>query len=470
MPTFIVDSHALDLARGLLPENVEIAALDLKRDQEQIAYPASGAVTGAIALAGNTEKLRAALADGPFAKLGLVELDPAKPDLASGALLRLLMNELTASHREVGEARSIAAQLRSESIGVKTRLREIENLLYSLGNPQLSNALAWQPTGSMLVLAKGQSAFQVLPINAVSLTAVDLWFPHLVLPVIDELEVTLEDAAGQIYPMQAVSPDMGIETGWMRFALPEPIAGAGRDCRLRLVWTGSGTITLGLGQPVPDYRFRATLNSGTSPDSTLAIRVWQSLGGVRLPSCAPAYSRGRGLSIREAEFVGPSALPVPELFALPMMAADHVSTAFWENEDAILVHPSRSGPACAIIRGVELAGLSHISALVTVGHVRAPSLNFAVGVAPHGLVDEDGFWQRRMGSWVTGMPPRGWGQAHCIPVEPITGKADILLAVSLATDVPNDLSWGLFRGFRFSRGDQASAWQQQATPAYAGQA
>jgi len=51
MPTFIVDSHALDLARGLLPENVEIAALDLKRDQEQIAYPASGAVTGAIALA-----------------------------------------------------------------------------------------------------------------------------------------------------------------------------------------------------------------------------------------------------------------------------------------------------------------------------------------------------------------------------------------------------------------------------------
>ena len=31
------------------------------------------------------------------------------------------------------------------------------------------------------------------------------------------------------------------------------------------------------------------------------------------------------------------------------------------------------------------------------------------------------------------------------------------MAVSLATDVPNDLSWGLFRGFRFSRGDDAAA-------------
>ena len=51
---------------------------------------------------------------------------------------------------------------------------------------------------------------------------------------------------------------------------------------------------------------------------------------------------------------------------------------------------------------------------------------------------------------VHGLPPHGWSQAHCIPVEPIVGRADILLAVSLASDRPNDLSWGLFRGFRIA--------------------
>ncbi|WJS86019.1 DUF6212 domain-containing protein [Paracoccus sp. TOH] len=457
MTSFIVDGRVQQLARGLLPENVEIEALGFGKDGIGSDYPVDRPFLAAIALAGHAEELRTALAGSPHARLALIELDPRHPDAGRAEMIRLLLGEIAASHRQIGEARAVAAQLRSESIGIKTRLRDIENLLYSLGNPQLSNALSWQPTGALLALSSGQTVVQNLPINAVSLTAIDLWFPQVVLPVIAGLTLAVEDAAGLVYPLRAVSPDMGLETGWMRFCLAEPIAGIGRDCRLKLTWTGPGSITLGLGQPVPDPRFRATPDTGTAPAETLAMRAWQSLGGVRLPACTPALSSGSAASIHEAEFIAPSSLPSPELFAQPPVVTDHVSTAFWEREDAILVHPSRSGPACAIIRGVDLAGLSHVSALVTVGHVRAPSLNFAVGVAPHGLVDEDGFWQRRIGPWMTGMPAQGWGQVHCIPAEPITGKADILLAASLATDMPNDLSWGLFRGFRFSRGATAAA-------------
>lgn len=338
-----------------------------------------------------------------------------------------------------------------------TRLREIEVLLHGLGSPQFSKALSWQPGGSVLTLTPGQSVGQVLPISAVSLTAIDLWFPQVVMPVIDDLAVTIEDAAGQVYPLQPVNPDMGLETGWLRFGLAEPIPGVGRDCRVKLTWSDEASISLGLSQAVPDPRFRATLSAGRGPDETLALCAWQSLGGIRLPACAPAFSTGRVVSILKAEFIRASALPRPQLLAMPVLATDHVSTAFWEKEDAILVHPSRSGPACAIIRGVDLAGLSHLSALVNVGHARAPSLNFALGVAPQGAVDEDGHRQRRLGPWVTGIPAQSRGQAHCLPVEPITGKADILLATSLATDVPNDLSWRLFRGLRFSHGNRSAS-------------
>lgn len=454
MITFIIDSRVRELVHGFLPDNVEVEVIDPEDGQIGSDCLPDRPVLAAIALAGHANELSAVLADSTHARRAIVEVDPRQPEVGGAELMRLLLEEVAISYRQIGEARAIAAQLRSESIGTTTRLREIETLLYGLGTPQFSKALSWQPKGAMLTLTSGQSVEQVLPISAVSLAAIDLWFPQVVMPVIADLDVAIEDAAGQIYPLQPLNPDMGLETGWIRFGMAEPISGVARDCRVKLTWSGDSNISLGLSQAVPDPRFRATLSIGHGPDETLALCAWQSLGGVRLPACAPVFSNGRAVSIREAAFIRASDLPAPDLLAMPLLAADHVSTAFWAREDAILVHPSRSGSACAIVRGVDLTGLSHISALVNVGHARAPSLNFAIGVAPHGAVDEDGHWQRRLGPWVTGMPAQSWGQAHCLPVEPITGKADILLATSLATDVPNDFSWGLFRGFRVSRGLQ----------------
>ncbi|SMO97825.1 DUF6212 domain-containing protein [Paracoccus laeviglucosivorans] len=452
MSTLIVDARVQDIARRFLPESVEIEILDPSQRRFATERAIVGEVLGAVSLSGQKKALKAALSDGPFAKLEIFELDPDEPRGFSDSIIQLLLGELKSARRDIGEARMAAAQLRSESMGTKARLREIENLLYSLGNPQISNALTWQPTGKMLSLTAGQSVSQLLPINAVGLTAIDLWFPEVVMPMIEEFSVVLQDSSGRIYPTQVASPDMGLETGWLRFNLPEPIEGIGRDCHLRIEMADEGRLSLGLSQAVPDPIFRANGETGPLADEALALRAWQSLGGVRLPSCSPTISGNQAVSITESRFIPASSFPEPEVFSLPFQASDHVSTAHWEKEDAILVHPSRTGAVCAILRDVDMAGLSHISALVTVGHSRAPNLNFAIGVAPHGVVDEDGFWQRRMGPWVTGLPARGWAQAHCIPVEPITGRADLLLAVSLAADVPNDLSWGLFRGFRISRG------------------
>ena len=453
MSTLIVDARVEDIARRLLPESVEIKLLDVVTRKFADGPVVSGAVIGAVAALDEKKAIKAALAKGPFAKVDIFEINPDEPKAFSQTIIQLLLGELSTARRDIGEARLAAAQLRSESLGTKARLREIENLLYGLGNPQVSNALAWQPSGRALELAAPDHATQFLPIDAVGLSAVDLWFPERVMPVIADLSVALVDAADRVYPLNVVAPELGFETGWLRFSLPSPVEGIGRNGRLRIEVQGDTRIALGLALPVPDPRFQVSGPNGPAAEETLALRVWRSLGGVRLPPCTPALSGSRAVSIATTRFVTPQALPRPEIFSLPMTAADHVSTALWENENAILVHPSRSGPVCAVIRDVDLAGLSHISALVTVGHARAPSLNFAIGVAPHGKVDEDGFWQRRIGPWVSGLPAQGWAQAHCIPVDPILGRADLLLAVSLATDVPNDLSWGLFRGFRISCDD-----------------
>jgi len=377
--------------------------------------------------------------------------DPENKEKLFLDIIELLLAQLNASEEDAGCARLSAAILRAENQTLEQNLKSVEDFLYTLGNPRFMRALSWDPVGVMVSLNPGAALAQRLPTGAASIAAVDLWVPAALQEDIARLECRILCASGNSIALEPAPALAGVEAGWLRFALSTPLRGPEQDCALQLTWRGEGPCVLGLGHAVPDPAFAVRAEGEAAQDHVLALRVWKSLPGVHLPEVA-AVGLGKGShGAGDANFITPSELPRPELFSTPPLARDHISAAFWENEDAILVHPSRHGPVCAVIRDVELPALSHISALVNVGHPRAPSLNFSVGVAPHGQVDEDGYWQRRMGPWVHGLPPHGWSQVHCIPVEPIVGRADILLAVSLATDQPNDLSWGLFRGFRIAR-------------------
>lgn len=368
-------------------------------------------------------------------------------------IIGLLLDKMKTSEEDAGCARLSAATLRSENQALEENLKSVENFLYTMGNPRFMRALSWDPVGAMIDLRPGAMLSQRLPTGAASIAAIDLWVPAALQQDIRQLECRILCASGESIALMPAPALAGVEAGWLRFALAAPLRGPEQDCALQLSWRGEAPCVLGLGHAVPDPGFAARAEGEVAQDHVLALRVWKSLPGVPLPEVAPIGAGKAPDAAADANFIAPSDLPRPEMFSAPPLAKDHISAAFWENEDAILVHPSRHGPVCAVIRDVELPALSHLSALVNVGHPRAPNLNFCVGVAPHGQVDEDGYWQRRMGPWVHGLPPHGWSQAHCIPVEPIVGRADILLAVSLATDRPNDLSWGLFRGFRIARRD-----------------
>lgn len=385
-----------------------------------------------------------------ISRLPRIDFDPEDTSKLAMDIIQLLMERLKRTEEDAGCARLSASILRRENLALEENLKSVENFLYTLGNPRAMRALSWDPVGKLVAIASGEALVQQLPVGAASISAVDIWLPNGQRAALSGLECRLLCASGQGHTLLATPALGGLDAGWVRFSLPAPLQVPEQDCALRLSWRGTDDFVMGLGNAVPDRRFAAHLDSGETQDHVLALRVWKSLPGVRLPEPAPSLGGEGPAPLDDAGFLSPSDLPRPELFASPPLVDDHVSASFWENEDAIMVHPSRHGPVCAVIRDVELPALSHLSALVNVGHPRSPSLNFSVGVAPHGAVDEDGYWQRRMGPWVHGLPPHGWSQAHCIPVEPIVGRADILLAVSLASDRPNDLSWGLFRGFRIA--------------------
>ncbi|MFD1911349.1 DUF6212 domain-containing protein [Halodurantibacterium flavum] len=394
------------------------------------------AVSGAASVAG-------------FAGIPVLAVAATEPQALARALLTLLSDARREAEEDAAEARAAAALLRKESQALNRQFRSVENFLHALGNPEYSVALSWPAGPSVIELAEGQTLTQKLPVNVLGTAAADLWLPEGLLTP-DALEIQLLDTAGNAYGLSPLLPAAGAGAGWLRFVLPEPVNSLPADCSLRMTWAGADTLAIGLGLPVPDVAFAAHAGTLAQP-ATLALRLWKSLPGVRLPPVTPLTPSGQMTGLQAGALILPSALPAPAIFSQPSSATDFMAVEFWHKEDAVFIHPSASGAVCAIIRDIEVGSVTHLSALVNVGHDRSPVLNFAIGAAPQGAVDADGYWQRRLGPWLTGLPPRAWGEAHCIPVEPVEGRMDILLAVTLAGGGPNDMSWGMFRGFRIGQ-------------------
>ncbi|MFN3526040.1 MAG: DUF6212 domain-containing protein [Paracoccus sp. (in: a-proteobacteria)] len=408
--------------------------------------PAPGTTClAAIATPAGRTATQAMLAEHGMFGLPLIEVDPGLTDELSGRVTTLLLERLSRTETEAAESRSTAAMLRRENIATTTRFREIESFLYCLGNPHVSRSLTWEPEGTICDILPETSVVQPLPLNIVSITAIDLWLPELLRNRVHSLGVSLLDSNGNRHELTETHDDLKMGSGWVRFVLGGAVAGDARNCTLVVQNNGPAKLPVGMGVRTPDPRFAAQ-GEGMPGDQVLALRIWKALAGAEIPDNRAAAVIDPRWDMA-ARFLAPSSLPRPEIFAMPSSAQDYITADFWENEDAIIVHPSRIGPVCAVIRDVPLRGLRQLTAVVTVGHAQAPTMNFAIGVAPHGALGRDGYWQGCLGPWLHGLPPHGWAQVHCVPAQPIE-RADIFLATSLVQDMPNDLSWGLFRGFR----------------------
>ncbi|TGN68016.1 hypothetical protein E4L95_02895 [Paracoccus liaowanqingii] len=385
--------------------------------------------------------------------LPVIEVDPDHPELLAERVTALLVERLQRSETAAAASREAAALLRRENISGAGRFREIESFLYALGNPHVAQSLNWEPSGAVAELPADGSVVQHLPLNIVSITAIDLWLPERLHVRNCEIRVSLQDSSGDEHALAEIPDEMRIGSGWVRFALPMALQGDARNCSLILRNAGPARLMVGLGMRMPDARF--TAQGDTMPgDQVLALRVWKALAGASIPERRDAPMIDPRLEMT-ASLLQPSALPAPEIFGMPSSATDYITADFWAAEDAIMVHPSRSGAVCAVIRDVPMRGLLQLSAVVNTGHARSPNLNFAIGVTPHRAIGRDGIWESCMGSWVHGLPANGWGQVHCVPKGPIE-RADIYLATSLAQDMPNEHSWGLFRSFRAVTGQRAT--------------
>lgn len=448
--TILVDP-ALEPHRAKLGEALPPAVTEMLLTSEA-PQPEEGRIYLAQLIpSGSARARRSALSEAGLHDLPLIEVDAEHPELLVQSVSELLLARMKRSEAAGAAARETAAMLRRENITTTARFRELESFLHVLGNPHVSQILSWETAGEFVELEADEVILQHLPLDAVSVSAVDLWLPERVFSGRTQLDVSILDSTGARHLLEETMDPLRLGSGWVRFVLPGAIVGSARNCALELRNAGPGRLVVGLGMRVPDPHFAAKINQ-VPEERVLAVRVWRALASALIPE-QRSGALIDAMSPSSARLIRPSSLPTPQIFAAPSSASDYVTVDYWSAEDAVMVHPSRSGPVCAIIRDVPMAGLLQLSAVVTAGNARSPNLNFAIGVTPHGALPRDGFWESCIGAWVHGLPAHGWAQAHCVPASPID-RADIYLAASLALDAPNDNSWAMFTCFRAVTADR----------------
>ena len=95
--------------------------------------------------------------------------------------------------------------LRRENISGAVRFRESESFLHALGNPHIARSLHWEPSGAVTELEAEGWVSQLLPLNIVSITAIDLWLPRL-----DGAVVAIGNAPTALFRLLEVVAETGV--------------------------------------------------------------------------------------------------------------------------------------------------------------------------------------------------------------------------------------------------------------------
>ena len=146
--------------------------------------------------------------------------------------------------------------------------------------------------------------------------------------------------------------------------------------------------------------------------------------------------------------VRPRDLPAPAFLSDVSDCEGHVSTDYWQNEDAMYIHPPVQNAVCSVLRGIEIGNLYNLSAAVHAFRQDGPVLSLAIGIAPVGVANASN-WQDFMGASRHVLPGR-WAVVSKTITSDLIGKhCDVLLSAQVMEHQGNHNAWALFRRFGF---------------------
>lgn len=421
---------------------------------------AAPVLTGAplLCLCLDAEDAAAVAADGPLSAVlagAEVPVLTATPDTVTQVLLGAALAHATATTRAAADLRAALAEVRGHHMQMQTDHAELEAWVYEALAPKHKLARSWPDTGRSKELGAAPLC-QPLPVPARGFLAVDV---HLAAsaPQAGRLTLTLGRLSGpDLAEPVSVHVPQG-RAGWLRLSLPAAPGGAPEDAVLRLAYAAdqdTGTIALSLGpdSPFADLNLTTAAGPGTSP---LALRVYQTLSRQPAPPMhapgAPLPADGQTRLVRPGDLGTPLMLPY---FSTKVRRAlrtypDIALVEYWQDEDAIFVHPSIHRPVVAVVPGLEVEALVQARSVIQLSRHDTLSVAFAMGVVPAASVTSGEAALAHLGPW-THLLPAEWGETWVEPATPLTGQVDLLLATAMPGMPFNRHADALFHAFRMT--------------------
>ena len=408
-------------------------------------------------------------------RTGVIALpdDPQGADLLAlaGRLGALLNARLGAARRLAAEARTMLAHLRRDQAELQDTFLATEQFLYDLGGPKLSLCLDTPRAGGgdgadLITLGTDPSAggarrrtkgikigtplidvCQHLACSISGLAAIDIFLAKV--SGSGRIEAQIHDLSGVLVARTQMPLPPATHPGWHRLRFDTAIAGFAREggVTLRLVPDRPRTLVmaqlaLGTAHPLVHLRAHGPAGPAAAPlsEAPLALRVWRGLPGIRLP--APVHE---GTGAPRSRLLGPHEVPQATLLRsdAPIPGAEALEGG--AQDDGIVLHPPAQGLSIALIENVPAHSLTRLCALVHNTDPEGPGLRVAITAVPAGagrLIAPEPL----LTSW-TAVPPGLWAEVHATP-EPITGNADLVIAVMQATGPSTRTGRAVFRGVR----------------------
>ncbi len=307
---------------------------------------------------------------------------------ATAELKRLAAEGLTAYSETAQQARRLRAsnaELRYRFALAESALQRRDAVPFTLA---FSNEPVAEPSPYDVLNESAAGVSQILPVASGGVAAIALHFGAADISG-GTLELTLaslEDA--QLLERWSIT-STEIAAGWNIFGLSRTLSGQDRTLKLQISKSGDERLpplSLGNGQPIPDFQIRDLATQQAAMPRSLALQVWRGLPGTRLSSSIEAHMPVR----RNASTGGFTERPVAALSLRSVELANPEAVSFdfkpvWAppGENTATCHPPSHGVTLGQLPHAAPGEAIKISASIGIGNERSQEVDFGMVVTDH---------------------------------------------------------------------------------------
>lgn len=346
------------------------------------------------------------------------------------------------------------AFLRSTYEHVQNAFAQLEDFVASSGLQPLRLSFESLPAPGCAIAAGPGSVRQLLPVNAVGLSVLEL---HLAQAAAHPggLRVELRALEDNAVLAQWEFAPAELAAGWLILSLPQAVSGPQRtpELILRPRERGGRLPPFSLGPPQPLVAFRT--QGLPASERSLALRVWTGLPGVRPPELSAAMSPPDAAGPRSYEIKIPFSAVRQVRRVLAEWQPDFDVLELRPDVRGFLCHPGPNGCiTLAALDAVSLVEPSRFTARATVHSAEAAPVEFgmAFSALPETevkLLMEEGV----PGAAGTDFTFTGWqrvvhGQPGLLACDLIGREGRLFFATRMADQAPQWFAWATFGDLR----------------------